>query len=205
MEPASGRRVDGAGNIALDAALFFLSCQTGISDGDTAQQSLGVRVQRMGIDFVCLAQLHHLSQIHDTHIVRHVAHHGKIMGDEQVGNLLFLLKIFQQVDDLGLDGHIQCGNGLVTDDQLGLQHQCPGDADTLSLAAGKLMGVPVGMLLGQAHPLQHGIDDVVGLFLTADHTVGDEWLGNDVPHSHSGIEGRIRILEDHLHFPPVGL
>ena len=35
------------------------------------------------------------------------------MGDEQVGDALLLLEFFHQVEDLGPDGHVQCGDGLV--------------------------------------------------------------------------------------------
>ena len=61
------------------------------------------------------------------------------------------------------------------------------------------------MLPGQAHALQHGVDVVVDLLLVLHHMVGDEGLGDDVPHRHAGVEGGVGVLEDHLHLAANGL
>ena len=49
------------------------------------------------------------------------------------------MDLLEQVDDLRLNGHVQCGHRLVTDNELGIQRQSTGNADTLPLAAGELM------------------------------------------------------------------
>ena len=43
--------------------------------------------------------------------------------------------LFQQVDDLSTNGHIQRRNGLVADNQFRFQRQCTSDADPLPLSA----------------------------------------------------------------------
>ena len=48
------------------------------------------------------------------------------------------LEVGQQVEDLGLDRHVEGRDRLVADEQVGLGHQGPGDADALALAAGEL-------------------------------------------------------------------
>ena len=67
------------------------------------------------------------------------------------------------------------------------------------------MGVAVGVLLGEPHPLQHGVDDVVGLVLPLYNAVGQERLGDDIPDRHPGVQGRVGVLENHLHFLSQGL
>ena len=52
-----------------------------------------------------------------------------------------LLELLKHIDDLGLDGDVQRGDGLVADDEVRVDRQGPGDADALALAAGKLVGV----------------------------------------------------------------
>ena len=63
------------------------------------------------------------------------------MADKEVGQLQVPLQIVEQVDDLGLNGYVQGGNGLVADDDPGIQDQGPGNADSLPLAAGEGMGI----------------------------------------------------------------
>ena len=76
------------------------------------------------------------------------------MGDEQVGEAQLLLQVLQQVHHLGLDGDIECGHGLVEDQQLRCQGQRAGDADALLLAAGELGGVAAEHGAGEADQLE---------------------------------------------------
>lgn len=55
----------------------------------------------------------------------------------------------QQVDDLCLNRHIQSGNRLVADDKLRLDGQRAGNADALTLAAGKLVREAVSVFAVQ--------------------------------------------------------
>ena len=63
---------------------------------------------------------------------------------------MLLLQLLQQVEHLCLNGDVQRGNRLVTDDELGVQGQGTGDADTLAAAAVQLMGVGVAQALVNA-------------------------------------------------------
>ena len=71
-----------------------------------------------------------------------MAYHRKVVSNEEVSEIESLLKFAQQVDDLGLDGHVQSRHGLVADDDLGLQGQGAGDgteAQRLLSFAGELL------------------------------------------------------------------
>ena len=56
------------------------------------------------------------------------------MGDEHIGEMLLLLQFQQEVNHLGLDGHVQSGNGLITDHKFRPQSQRAGNANALPLA-----------------------------------------------------------------------
>ena len=45
------------------------------------------------------------------------------------------LKLLQQVENLGLNGHVQCGNRFITDKKLGVRCQRPRHAYTLPLTS----------------------------------------------------------------------
>ena len=76
VEPASGRGINGAGDIPLDAALLLLPGQPGVRQGNAPQKADGVGVQGVAVDLRGLAHLHQLPQIHHSHIVGHIADHG---------------------------------------------------------------------------------------------------------------------------------
>ena len=198
-EPAAGFRVDRAGQIALHTGARMGAGQLGVRDGNAAQQALGVGVQRVFVDLFGIAAFHQLAQVHHADIIRNVTHHRKVVGDKQVRGTFGLLIVTQQVDDLRLNGNVQCGDGLITDDQRGVQHQGAGNADALALAAGKLVGIPSGVFCRQANAVQHGKDFFVNFLLAFANMVGFQRLGNDIAHRHAGVQRSIRILEDHLH------
>ena len=100
------------------------------------------------------------------------------MGDEQVGQAGLCLQIGQQVQNLGLDRHVQCRDRLVTDHELGTQGKTAGNADTLALAAGELVGIPVEHIGGQA-AFFHDLEDVFlhGRIILLEDAMGDQAFG----------------------------
>src|SRR5947209_18752084 len=67
--------------------------------------------------------------------------HREIVGDEDVGQAELLLEILEQVDDLRLDRHVECGYRLVAYDELRRHRERARDADALALAAAELVGI----------------------------------------------------------------
>ena len=107
-----------------------------------ADQELGVGVFWREEHAVRRPQFHQRAEIHHRHAVGDVAHHRQVVGDEQQRETQRFLQFVQQVHHLRLHGHVEGGDRLVADDELRLQHQRPGDADALALAAGKLVRIP---------------------------------------------------------------
>ena len=80
--------------------------------------------------------------------------HRQVVSDDNIGKMKFLLKINQQVDNLGLDGNIQSGNRFIPDDHLGIEGQRPGNSNALPLAAGKFVGIAPALFGSQTDFLQ---------------------------------------------------
>src|SRR5438874_4280156 len=83
-EPAPGGRVDRTGDVTCQHDALALSLAAGVGDGDRRQQSLSIGMTRPLIDAVPVADLDDLSEVHDRHAVRDVAHNGQIVSDEEV-------------------------------------------------------------------------------------------------------------------------
>ena len=100
--------------------------------------------------------LHDLPDVHHIHAVADVEDHREVVGDEQVREPELPLEVFQEIQDLGLDAHVERGRGLVEDDELRVQREGPGDPDPLPLPAAELVREPVQVLGVQADPRQEG-------------------------------------------------
>ena len=114
------------------------------------QQALGVGVGRVLVDLRGRSDLHQLAQVHDPDGVGHVPDNRQVVGDHEEGQARALLQVLHQVEDLGLDRHVEGRDRLVGHDQLGLEGQGPGQPDALALAARELVGVAVHRLGAQA-------------------------------------------------------
>ena len=120
------------------------------------------------------------------------------MSDEQVSNITLLLELLQQVQDLCTDGNVQCGDGLVGNDQLRLHDHGTGQADSLTLTAGELVGVTGQMLGQQTDFLDHALDLLDTVLLILEELEVVQALGDDVVDGSTLVQGSGGILEDHL-------
>ena len=109
-------------------------------------------------------------------------------------------EVVDEVEDLGLDGHVERGGRLVGDEQLGLAGQGHGDHDPLAQAPRELVGVVVQALGGPGHVHQgeHLEGPVPGLGL-GDVAVQSDALGDLLADGHGRVERRHRVLEDQAH------
>ena len=197
MEGASGRRVQGAGDLAGHGDALVGAGLDGIRHGNGRDQGAGVGVERTLVDLVRTGQLDHVAEVHDRDPVGNMAHDEEVVGDEEVGQVELLLELVKHVDDLGLDRDVQGGDGLVADDEVGVDRQGTGDADTLALASGELMGVAGGVLGVEADVVHQFQDTLAALLFGLVHVLDIQGLADDVGDGHAGIQRGIGILEDH--------
>ena len=87
--------------------------------GHGRQQRLRVRVARALVHVVGGADLDDLAEVHHRDAVGDVAHHREVVRDEDVREAQLVLQVLEQVDDAGLDRHVERRHRLVEDEQLG--------------------------------------------------------------------------------------
>ena len=126
------------------------------------------------------------------------------MGNKQVGQPQLLLKLFQQGDDLRLDGDVQRGGGLIKHQKVGLKRQCPRNANALLLAAGELVWVTSSQRRVQAHHV-HQRRKARGLGLRVQaHALYAQGLQQGGSQGVTRVNGGIGVLKHHLHAPAQG-
>ena len=111
---------------------------------------------------LAVADLDDLAEVHHRDLGAEVPHDREVVGDEQERDVELPLQVLEQVDDLRLDRHVERGDRLVGDQQLGVQGQRAGDADALALAAGELVGVAVVVLRVEPDDLEQLLDPAAG-------------------------------------------
>ncbi len=157
----------------------------------------------IGIKLPAVGDLHNIPQVHHCHPMADMLYHCQVMGNKQIGQAQLFLQLFQEVDDLGLDGHIKSRDGLITDDDIRVCRQGPCNPHPLPLAAGKFMGHPVLQGRIQAHQSKQLIHPSVVGFPAGDKMMDQQGLPYQILHRLTGIQGTVGILENHLYGLPL--
>ena len=84
---------------------------------------------------------HNPAMLHHGDVVADLCRDAKIVGDEQQCNAQSLLDFVEQFEHLRLHRHVERGNRLVRDQNIGVERQRARDRDALALAAGELMRI----------------------------------------------------------------
>ena len=191
QEEVGGRALDGVELLSLHAQL-----------GQGGEQGPGIGVPGVVKDLLAGADLHNVPGVHDGNAVGHIGHHAQVVGNIDGSEVVFLLKILDELEDLGLDGHIQGGGGLVADEDLGPAGHGDGDDHPLAHTAGELVGILLGaaLRLVDAHLLQHLEDLGVGLG-PLETLVEDDGLLDLVADGLERVEGGHGVLHDHGDLP----
>ena len=120
VENAAARWVGGARDLTLQLDPL---ASAAIDRGHRREQRLGVGVVGPVEDGGSETDLHQPPEVEDRDAVRDVAHHTEVVGDKEIGDPLPLLELDEEVEDGGLDRHVQRGGRLIADDQ----PRCPGE------------------------------------------------------------------------------
>src|SRR5665647_2994970 len=198
VEDAALGRVRRARHVALEDDAPPGALGGGIGDRHRREQRLGVGMLRIFVEHCAVRDLDDLAEVHHGNTIGDVLDHRKIVGDDQVGEVELVLEVFEQVDHLGADGHVEGAHRLVADDELGVERQGAGDADTLALPARELVRVALGVLGAEPDGLEQLEDALLALGLGTD-LVDIERLADDIAHAHARVQGGVRVLEDDLH------
>jgi hypothetical protein len=130
-----------------------------------------------------------VAMLHNCNVVCNLAYHSEIVRDEEHREGVSPAQFTEEGDDLGLDGDVERGGGLVGDQELRTIDECHGDEDALALASRELVReVAEAALRVWERDLVHGgddagSDDVAGKL----RMVRQESFGNLVPDPHDGV------------------
>src|SRR5262245_14830117 len=125
------------------------------------------------------------------------------MRDENVGETQLFLQIFQEIDDLSLNGDVERGHRLIADDKGRFHRKGSRYADPLSLTARKLMWIARRMVGVEADHLEEFLHAPANP-LPRPQTMGFDWLGEQSFYGVVWCQGRQWVLKHHLHTTTSG-
>ena len=142
---------------------------------------------------------HDLACVHDIHIVTDFRHNAHVMGDDQHAHAGFVPQLLHQAQDLGFNCHIQCGGGLIGNQQFGLAYHGHGNHHALAQAAGKLVRVAVIALFrfGDANTLEHFHHALLGFRLAHGRVMHQQRFAHLAAHLEHRVQAGHRLLKDH--------
>ncbi|RPK76440.1 hypothetical protein EES42_03360 [Streptomyces sp. ADI95-17] len=197
-EAAAGGRVGGRRDVAVQDDPLPVLPGRRVRHRDRGQQRLGVGVRGVVVDLLVRADLDDPAQVHHPDPVGDVPDDRQVVRDEHVAQPELSLEPVQQVDDLRLYGDVEGGDGLVGDDDLGVQGQTAGDADALALTAGELVRIAVDVLRVEPDDVQQLLDPAAPVALRGDLGVDLVRLPDDVADRHARVQRGVGVLEHHL-------
>src|SRR6266550_8702727 len=196
VKMTAGWWVDGTGNFARqsDAPPFHFW----VGNRDRRQQRFSVGVQRRGIKLAGWRGFDDAPEIHDGNALADMLDDRQIVGNKEISEPEFLLQVIQQIDDLGLDRHIQCRHRLIADNQFRLDGERARDTDALALTAGELVRITSHVIRLQTDGLEQMHDALFKLASGFRQLVNDQGFANDGADVHARIERCIGVLKDNL-------
>jgi hypothetical protein len=154
----------------------------------SGEQCSRIGMQRLAVELLGAAELGKVAEIHHRDAVADVLDDREVVRDEQIGEPELLLQIHHQVDDLGLDRHVERRDRLVRDEEPRVGRERARDADALTLTARELVRVAEHLLAGQADLLEQPGDLLVTIVARELWLMHPKRLGDDVADRPARVE-----------------
>ena len=174
--------------------------------GNGGDEPLGVWVPGMAEHRLDVPLLHQHAPLHHRRAGAELPHHVQVVGDEQHGDAGLPVQLFQKLQNLGLDGHVQGGGGLIQQQQLGPCHDGRGDHGPLQHPAGELVGIlPIhARRVRQLHCCQ-GRQGLVPPRLPGEVCVDTQHLLHLGADTHQGVHAALGFLKHHADLRSLNL
>jgi hypothetical protein len=136
-------------------------------------------------------------EIHYRDAVAEMPDDAEVVRDEQHRQVELAAQAQEQIDDLRLDRHVERGDRLVADEEVGLHGERAGDGDALALPAGELVRIAADIVRIEPDRLEPCPRDLAGL-LSFHEPVRQRPLEDGLADAHARVERRERVLEHGL-------
>ncbi len=166
----------------------------GVDDGDRPHQAVRIGMERPAEQHLAGTGLHDAPPVHDRHSGTEKSDHRKVVGDEEVGEIVLPLELAQEIQNLRLDRDVEGRDRFVEHDEGGFGRERARHRDALALPTGHLGGTATEELGAEPDELEQ-LDHTRPPGAPIPHPVHDERGGHDRADGASAVERARRILE----------
>ena len=154
-------------------------------------------MHRVGKDLLFRSGFYHTAEIHNADVIAYMFNDRQVVRNEHIRKTEVRLQILQQVDDLCLNGNVQCADRFVTDDETGFKRQSTSNTYTLTLTAAELMGITFKVMRLQT-ALFHDVENIILILFLRNDIVYSDCFADDFTDGHTRRQTAVRVLEDDL-------
>ena len=169
-----------------------------VQSRDRAEKTDGVGVLRAREQFIHGGALDDLAGVHHRDLVADLGDHAEIVSDEDNRSTALRFQFMHQIEDLRLQGDVECGRGFIGDQEPGIAGQRHRDHDPLAHSAGELVGIFVDA------PFRRGdmnatkqFDRACSRGVTRTAAMAQDGFDDLVADGEARVERGHRLLEDH--------
>src|SRR5579883_1574590 len=165
------------------------------------QQAGGIGMQGALEDGVGARLLDHVASVHDDHALADLRYHAEVVRDQHHRCAHIAREAADQIEQLRLDRHVECGGRLVGDQQAWVAGERHGDHHALAHAAGELVRIIFEARAGggDAHRFQQR-DRATASLRLREAQMQFLRLGELEADRQHRVERGHRVLEDHRDF-----
>src|SRR5580704_1039571 len=180
---------------------------TGIDRGQRngIDQHTGIGGLWRGKDTLARALLDNAAFTHHHHALANRADDRQVVADKGDRQMHLAAQLLEKPQNLCLRGDVEAGDDLVGEHEVRPQRHGTGDADTLALSAGELVGIAIDGDAREPDTIEHVVDQIERGAARPRKPMQKDRLDQDAANGVPRIERRHRILKDHLHAPPIRL
>src|SRR5579875_19531 len=193
----TGRWVGQVGWLPLNrrqsASTAFVQARNRIEQADSIRMGRCLKNLLNGSRFYNMARVHHINMFASTR------HDAQIVCDEHNRRAELFGEALHQLENLGLNSHVERGGWLVGNEQLRIAGQGDSDHHALAHAAAELVGIVLGAppRIRNADEVEHFYGAFPGLVVVHVFAVPLDRLCNLIADGKDRIERGHRVLEDH--------
>ena len=160
------------------------------------EQLLRVGMLRRAEEAGGFVLLGHAAAVHDDDPITDLRHDAEVVGHEDDGHSEVAGDALEQLEDLRLDHHVECGRRLVGDDDVGVARERQGDHRALPHPAGVRVGVLLRSPPADPDPLEKLLGAPRTLGFAGARCVQADRLRDLVAHRPHRVQRVHRTLED---------
>lgn len=152
-------------------------------------------------ELTCGTHFDHATPVQHQHPMADVLDHREVAGEDEAGDTLLLLELFEQIEEVSDSGAIDASKRFVHDQEFRLNRHGTGNPYALALSTIELVRVKRGVPRIESHHPEQFLDALLSIRWAGRETVHVKRFGEELLCREQGIERMSGVRENELNLP----